>query len=207
MKYGHRGNAKATTLSSPCGPNDLTFLLADPTGWPDGTRGPFWASLSKGQLIEEKVLCASRSGSLVQIWTDGLDNGRAMDDTTAQDHPVNAPVEHVWTATEAEEVSAHVNETEGAHGYPPVLDLVTVAGDQNITGQKTMTAPIMSDPVMTGVDITGGTATGLTSVDADAISVNGDQAEAEFRVRNTYIGSGPPSDAIGNDGDLYIDKG
>ena len=202
MKYGHRGNAKATTLSSPCGPTDLTFNLADPTGWPDGTRGPFWAALSKGQLIEEKVLCASRSGSLVQIWTDGLDNGRALDDTTAQDHPVNAPVEHVWTATEAELVSAHIEQTEGAHGYPASTDIVTISGDQDITGQKTMESPILNTP-----DVQGGTVTAADSVTATVMSVIGAQTEQSFRARNIFIGDRDPLDTDGNDGDIWIRKG
>jgi hypothetical protein len=37
--------------------------------------------------------------------------------------------------------------------------------------------------------------------------VAGAQAEAEFRVRNVYIGVGDPSNSLGNDGDMYISKG
>jgi hypothetical protein len=196
MKYSHKGNAKATTLASPCTPADMTVNVADPTGYPDGTDGPFWIALSKGQLIEEKILCSGRTGSLFAVWSDGIENGRGQDDTTAQDHPVNSPVEHVWTAKEAEESSIHVNEGDGAHGYPPKADLVTLAGDQTITGVKTIQSPILETPAATG-----GTHTGATK-----ISLAGAQAEAEFRVRNTYIGVGDPDNSLGNDGDIYISK-
>ena len=202
MKYGHKGNAKATTLAAAVGPTDMTINLADALGWPDGTNGPFWAALSKGLLGEEKVLCSGRSGNVLQVWTDGLSNGRGMDDTAAQDHGVNAPVEHVWTATEAEASSAHVNEGDGAHGYPAISSIVTLDGAQVITGAKTLETPHIEGGTQNAPTVTGGTHTAATK-----ISVAGVQAETEFRVRNTYIGVGVPNNSLGNDGDLYIDKG
>lgn len=173
-KYGHKGNAKVTTLAAGVSPTDLTITGADLTGWPDGTTGPFWASMDKGTLTEEKILCSGRSGNVLQVLTDVSGNGRGMDDTVAQAHGINATLEHVWTATEAEEASTHVNTTDGAHGYPPITSIVTQ----------------------------GGVAQGMTEV-----TLTGAQAEAEFRVRATYIGTGAPSNSIGNDGDLYIQKG
>lgn len=154
MKYGHKGNAKSTTLAAGLGAGDLTITGTDFTGWPDGSTGPFWADIDKGQLTEEKVLCSGRSGNVLQVWTGTGSNGRGMDDTVAHDHGVNATIEHVWTATEAEEISAHVNETNGAHGYPSPSNLVTVDGAQDITGSKTLESPTLRNPTFTGT-ITG----------------------------------------------------
>ena len=201
MKYSHKGNAKVTTLAAGVSAADLTITGADLTGWPDGTTGPFWVSMDKGKLTEEKILCSGRSGNVLQVWTGTGSNGRGMDDTVAQDHGVNATLEHVWTAVEAEEASAHVNAGDGAHGYPPISDIVTLDGAQDITGVKTLHSPTLHTPTLDAPVATGGTHTGATK-----ISVTGAQAEAEFRVRNTYIGSGVPSDAMGNDGDIYIMK-
>jgi hypothetical protein len=202
VKYSHKGNAKVTTLASGLSPTDLTITGADLTGWPNGSDGPFWASINKGTLSEEKVLCSGRSGDVLQVFTDAGGNGRGMDDTVAQTHNVNATLEHVWTATEAEAASAHIAETNGAHGYPAAANLVTLDGAQTVTGVKTLESPVLETPTVTAPSVTGGTHTAATKM-----SLTGVQAEAEFRVRNTYIGVGPPSDSLGSDGDLYIDKG
>jgi hypothetical protein len=198
MKYSHKGNAKATTLAAPCAPADMTVTVADGAGYPDGVNGPFWIALSKGQLIEEKILCATRSGNLFQVWTDGTNNGRGQDDTTAQDHPVNSPVEHVWTATEAEQISTHVNEGDGAHGYPPKAAIVTTTGDQTVDG-KVFTNAALDAPVVSAPAITGGTVTGATKV-----SLAGAQSPAEFRVRDIMLSTADPAPTDGEDGDVWM---
>lgn len=197
MKYSHKGNAKVSTLAAGVSPTDLAITAADLNGWPDGSQGPFWASIDKGLLSEEKILCSGRSGNVLQVFSDAGGNGRGMDDTVAQAHGVNATLEHVWTATEAEAASAHIAQTDGAHGYPSAANLVTLDGAQTITGAKTLESPVLDAPTATGGSHTGAT----------KISVTGVQAEAEFRVRNVYIGSGSPSNSMGSDGDLYINKG
>lgn len=202
MKYGHKGNAKNTTLAGGVNATDLTMTGADLTGWPDGTTGPFWGALQRGLATEEKILFSSRTGNVLQVWTDVGTDGRGLDDTVAQEHPINSSLEHVWTGTEAEEASSHIEEGEGAHGYPPAASLVTLTGAQAITGAKTMTSPILTTPTITTPTATGGTHTAATK-----LSVTGAQAEAEFRVRNTYIGTGVPDNSLGSDGDIYLDKG
>lgn len=151
MKYGHKGNAKKTTLSGGITSADLTFSIADSTGWPDGTNGPFWAAIDKGMNTEEKILCSSRAGTVVQVWTNLGDNGRGMDDTVAQDHAINANVEHIWTATEAEDASTHIDTTNGAHGYPAIADVVTLNGVQTLTN-KTIDSPTFTGTV-TGISV------------------------------------------------------
>lgn len=200
MRYQHSGNAKVTTLAAPMTPTDLTFTVADGTGHPDGSLGPFWESVDKGAASEEKILCSGRSGNVFQVWTGTGANGRGMDGTVAQDHGLNAVVEHIWTATEADQANAHLNEGSGAHGYPAIADLVTLTGAQVIK-DKTLVTPNLAAPAVADMVALGGTFN-----EADKISLIGPQAEAEFRVRNTYIGTGVPDNALGNDGDLFISK-
>lgn len=172
-RYEHKGGAVPTTLTAEIAPDALTIPIAASDGWPDGTVGPFWVAINKGALTEEKILCSSRTGLVVQVFSDVGGTGRAADDTVAHTHPINSPIEHVWTATEADQANTHVNTGSGAHGYPAITDVV----------------------------VQGGTAIAMTHM-----SVAGAQAEAEFRVRNTYIGTGVPDNALGNDGDIYIQK-
>jgi hypothetical protein len=201
MRIEHKGAAKVTTTTSEIDASQLTIPLTDTVNWPDGTIGVFYISLGKGLPTEEKILCSGRSGNTVQVWTGPSGNGRGADGTVAQTHPINTAAEHIWTATEADQANAHIESADGAHGYPPKDSLVTLTGDQTITGVKTMEAPILNAPVATG-----GTHSGGTHTDATKISLAGAQVEAEFRVRNTYIGVGDPDNSLGNDGDIYISK-
>ena len=202
MRLEHAGAARVTNTTAEVSDSGLVIDGADLTNWPTGAIGPFWVTMNKGQLTEEKILCATRSGNTLSVYSDVNGNGRGGDGTTAQTHPINSTLEHIWTANEADAANAHIESDDGAHGYPPKGDLVTLAGDQHITGVKTMDSPVLETPTVTDPAATGGTHT-----DATHMSVAGAQAEAEFRVRNTYIGTGVPSNSLGSDGDIYIDKG
>ena len=190
----HKGNAKATNLTADLGgtATDLTIPGTDFTGYPDGTIGTFYITIDRDLPTQEKILCATRTGNVITVAT----GGRGADDTPIQFHATNAVIEHVWTAIEADEANAHIESVTTAHGIANTADLVTLSGVQHVTGVKTMDTPILTAPVATG-----GTHTG-----ASHVSVAGAQVEAEFRVRNVYIGTGDPSNTIGEDGDMYISK-
>jgi hypothetical protein len=83
---------------------------------------------------------------------------------------------------------------------------MTLSGNQEATGEKTFTAPVLYDMVADGGSLTDASEVSASLVSGAKISVVGAQAEAEFRVRNTYIGVGPPDDTLGSDGDMYIQK-
>lgn len=206
MRLEHAGGAKKTTSTVEASDTALIIEGADLSGWPTGAVGPFYGCMNKGKLLEEKILFASRSGNTLQVWTGTGGNGRGADGTVAQTHPINSTLEHVWTADEADDANAHQESTTGAHGMPDPLTIVTLAGAQTITGVKTLQTPVIEGgtqdaPVVTGPTITGGEHTAAVKM-----SVAGAQAEAEFRVRNTYIGTGVPDDALGSNGDIYIQK-
>jgi hypothetical protein len=102
---------------------DLTIHGDDLTGWPVGAD-PFFIIIARGKVNEEKILVQSRTGNIMSVWTDGITTGRGADGTTITTHEMNEYVEHVFTATDADEANEHVNEGTGAHGYPPITDIV-----------------------------------------------------------------------------------
>ena len=112
MRRSYKGAAQATQLTTLLGgsTSDTTIYCNDLTNWPDGTGSrPFYIVIDRGQASEEKILCSSRSGNTLTVYDDGITNGRAADDTSITAHSSNAVVEHVFTATDADEANSHVN--------------------------------------------------------------------------------------------------
>lgn len=89
---------------------DLTIACDDLTNWPTGASGnPFYIVIDRGLATEEKILCSSRAGNTLTVYTSGLTTGRGADGTLITAHSNNASVEHVFTATDADEANLHVN--------------------------------------------------------------------------------------------------
>lgn len=112
MRREYVGGAQSARLTSPLGGTtlDLTISCNDLTNWPTGTGGtPFYVVIDRGTASEEKILCASRSGNTLTVYDAGLVNGRGADDTSITAHSSNALIEHVFTATDADEANAHIN--------------------------------------------------------------------------------------------------
>lgn len=112
MRRSYEGAAQAAQLTSALGgsTSNLTIYCDDLTNWPTGTGSrPFFVVIDRGKATEEKILCDSRSGNVLTVYNNGLVNGRAADDTSITAHTANAVIEHVFTATDADEANAHVN--------------------------------------------------------------------------------------------------
>lgn len=112
MRRSYEGAAQAAQLTSALGGStaNLTIYCDDLTNWPTGTGSrPFFVVIDRGKATEEKILCDSRSGNVLTVYNSGLVNGRAADDTSITAHASNAVIEHVFTATDADEANAHVN--------------------------------------------------------------------------------------------------
>ncbi len=103
------GGAPATTLSSGIGSGDTSIVIAAATGWPDSTNGDFFIVLDRGNSAEEKVRCASRSGTTITVQTAG----RGSDGTSAAAHAAGVSVEHCITAVDANEANYAVSKTVG----------------------------------------------------------------------------------------------
>lgn len=137
MRREYRGAAKSAQLTNVLGgtTSDLTISCDDLTNWPTGGTGPFYVVVNRGAAAEEKILCSSRSGNTLTVWTSGLSNGRGADGTSPTTHNINAVIEHVFTATDADEANAHVNTSGNVHGVTG--DLVGRTQAQTLTN-KTM---------------------------------------------------------------------
>ena len=112
MRRSYEGAAQAAQLTSALGGStaNLTIYCDDLTNWPTGAGSqPFFVVIDRGKATEEKILCDSRSGNILAVYNSGLVNGRAADDTSITAHSSNAVIEHVFTATDADEANAHVN--------------------------------------------------------------------------------------------------
>lgn len=111
MRREYQGAAFAAQLTAGLdgSASALTIYCDDLTNWPTGAIGPFYVVIDRGLATEEKILCSSRTGNTLTVWTSGGSNGRAADDTNITSHNINSTIEHVFTATDADEANAHVN--------------------------------------------------------------------------------------------------
>lgn len=119
MRREYKGAAAASVLTEVLGGSvsDLEIFCNDLNNWPTGIGGkPFFVVIDRGKLNEEKILCSARTGNTITVYSDGITNGRGSDDTSISAHSVNAVIEHVFTALDADEANAHVNANAAVHG-------------------------------------------------------------------------------------------
>lgn len=119
MRREYVGAAQKAYLTAALGGStaNLTITCDDLTNWPTGVSGrPFYVVVDRNTSSEEKILCASRAGNTITVFDDGLVNGRGADGTSITTHSSNAEIEHVFTATDADEANAHVNASAAVHG-------------------------------------------------------------------------------------------
>jgi len=158
MRREYKGAAPESSLAVALDDNpsiDLTIYCNNLSNWPTGIDGrPFYVVIDRGKANEEKILCASRSTNTLSVWTDGITTGRGQDDTTTSYHNANAKIEHVFTATDADEANAHVNTSLNVHGIADTADLV-LDSDPRLTNERVPTnnsvsaAKIQTDAVTT----------------------------------------------------------
>lgn len=85
LRRYYAGGATTTTLASSMTSSDTSFTVNSATGWPGGS-GSFICVIDRGTSSEEKILCASNSGTTVTVTTRGYDG------TSATSHNANATV-------------------------------------------------------------------------------------------------------------------
>ena len=127
MRRQYAGAAFASVLTAELAASAgaLTITCNDLTNWPDGAVGPFYVVVDRGLATEEKILCLSRTANTLTVYDSGGVNGRGADGTSIQAHGINAVVEHVFTATDADEANLHVN--DGTTNVHPQYVLASAA--------------------------------------------------------------------------------
>lgn len=104
----YAGGAVETTITSGISPTSLTIDIASATGWPTGgANGKFFVTIDAGIAVEEKVLVASRTGTVLTIASTA---DRGVDDTSAAAHNANATIIHSISALDIDEANAHIND-------------------------------------------------------------------------------------------------
>lgn len=107
----YSGAASAASLTTTLGGTsaDVIIYCTSLTNWPDGDaggNGPFFVVIDRGTPSEEKILCFSRTGNTITVVAS---TGRGADGTTISSHSAGAIIEHVFTATDADEANYHIN--------------------------------------------------------------------------------------------------
>lgn len=150
MRREYQGAAFSSVLTQNLGSStgDLTIYCDDLTNWPTGSVGPFYVVIDRGQVTEEKILCVSRSGNTLTVYNSGGTNGRASDDTSISAHNTNAVIEHVFTATDADEANLHVNSSSAVHGLTG--SVVGTSDTQTLTNKTLSNATLSGNTVFTG---------------------------------------------------------
>jgi hypothetical protein len=191
-RHEHAGNARTANLVVELSATGLVIDADDLSNWPTGAVGTFYATLNKGQVTEEKVLCSGRTGNSVQVFTDVSGNGRGADDTVAQVHPINSTIEHSWTAIEADEANAHLQLTNGAHGYPPIANLLTTSSVIPQAQVEDLEVDLAGKANLAGAVFTG---------EVDVVSAT---AVGSSSARQVFMSTADPAPADGADGDMWV---
>ena len=150
MRREYQGAAFASVLTQNLGASagDLTIYCDDLTNWPTGGVGPFYVVIDRGLATEEKILCVSRTGNTLTVYDNGVTIGRAADDTNIAAHNTNAVIEHVFTATDADEANLHVNSSSAVHGLTG--SVVGTSDTQTLTNKTLNGATLSGNIVFTG---------------------------------------------------------
>lgn len=104
-RRSYSATAVPTSLLVGIGIADTSLVIADATGWPDGTGGSFIATIKRGQSGEEKILVTSRSGTTLSGLTRGYEG------TAASTHASPETVEHTISKTDLDDANAHIFDT------------------------------------------------------------------------------------------------
>lgn len=105
-----KGSAVKTALTGSITSTTLTLTIADPTGWPDGSTGPFFVVIDRATTTEESVQVASRTAGTLTVASTA---NRGLNDTTAVSHVSGAPIEHVATKRDFDEANYVTAQTVG----------------------------------------------------------------------------------------------
>lgn len=190
MRREYQGAAQSARLTVSLGgtTGDLTIYCDDLSNWPTGVSSrPFYVVIDRNTSAEEKILCASRSGNVITVYNVGGNNGRGADDTSITAHANNAVIEHVFTATDADEANSHVNDsTTDVHPQYVLESTVNAKGDLLVGTANDVVSrqPVGTDGQTVVAD--SSTSTGLNYIDPLAYAISA----ARVTVTGLSVGTG-----------------
>jgi hypothetical protein len=129
VRREYAGTAAAARLTADIGTGIVPIPCDDLAGWPTGGVGPFFVVIGRGTPSEEKLLIASRSTNTLTV------SARGVDGSAAVAHGLDDVIEHVFTATEADEANDHIMSSTDVHG---VLGSVVGTSDTQTLFNKTI---------------------------------------------------------------------
>lgn len=204
MRREYQGAAQSARLTVALGgtTGDLTINCDDLSNWPTGVSGrPFYVVIDRNTAAEEKILCASRSGNVITVFNTGF-NGRGADDTSITAHSNNAVIEHVFTATDADEANSHVNDsTTDVHPQYVLESTVNAKGDLLVgtandvvnrqavgTNGQILSANSATSTGLAWVDSTAAYATSAATLTVSGLSVAVSDSISVFGTINWPVG-------------------
>lgn len=199
QRMSHAGAAPATTVSGGgFTATSTAFSIVSATGYPTGAGGPFVLKIDAGTASEEKILCASISGTTVTV-QGGL-AGRGFDNTVATAHgTTTGNVEHDFSAIEADDANDHIY-TVARDDH---LQYARVDGTRHITGPQIFnsTIEVVGAAQLDGNLQVNGTATlaamSVGGVTATRIGGDTDLAWTAVTPANGWTNVGSPYRAAG----------
>ena len=149
MRRSYAGAAKPAALTAVLNGSAAALVITcdDLSNYPTGASGPFYVVVDRGKVTEEKILCASRTENVLTVLDNGLINGRGADQTTVTPHAIGAELEHIFTATDADEANSHVNSASNVHSVTG-----SVVGT---TDTQTLTNKTLTDVTVNGATFSG----------------------------------------------------
>lgn len=135
-------SGKPTTLAANISSIATTINITAATGWPTGATGNFFVTIAANTASEERVLCSSRTGTIVTVVTRGADG------TTAASHSAGDDIWPSFSKTDADEANAHTSASASSasftiHGLANGSSVVGTTDTQTLTN-KTLTTPTLS---------------------------------------------------------------
>lgn len=143
--HSFSGTAVRTTLASSMSSGTTTMVIADATGWPDTTSGPFTVTIGANTSAEEKVLVTARSTTTCTVT-------RGYDGTTGVAHASGEAAEHTISAVDIRQAvlgtsGPYCKATRGSFSPGASLGTVTwttISGTDSLGGsppQSSITVP------------------------------------------------------------------
>ena len=141
-------SGKPTTLAANIGSVATTINITDDVGWPTGATGNFFVTIAANTANEERVLCSSRTGTIVTV----ASGGRGSDGTSASSHSAGDDIWPSFSKTDADEANAHTSRSSSSstitiHGLANTSAVVGTIDTQTLTN-KTLTTPTLDGPTL-----------------------------------------------------------